>query len=76
MSSPLVTPVERLIIYYCYLCGGFNNYIITFVERLIITSSSARFATCARSSLRSLCHCILQLWSSAPTQHIYMMTNL
>ena len=40
-----------------YLKGRYSNIIH-------ITSScarSARFATCARSSLRSLCHCALQL---------------
>ena len=50
-----------------------------------ITSSctrSARFFTCARSLLCSLCHCALQLFcvveysaSLAPTQHIYKLVS-
>ena len=59
------------------------HYFLQYVPFLLYFFHFQYFFTCARSSLRSLCHCAhfnyFVLWSSAslaPTRHIYMITNL
>ena len=52
-----------------------QNGLLPFLSKTVITTSScARFATCATSSLRSLCHCGASA-SLAPTQHIYKLVS-